>query len=409
LIVFIDGVAIYSEDKSRERFEQLVKLREQKDVVGIKKLLLPELTTIVDKVEEEIKEKEKVIVSSDELLNKIFDDVAILVENGDFEIKGDSVYLKGINRSIPKHLVQRFATLAIDEDKTLYEAFKNFWRWIVLNPNARATEEFYKLLENYDMPVSNGGFVFAYRWVAEVPSIVPNKELVEFVSNQWAKIKKFKKSPKSYEVYSKLGDFQVYKFDKVPKDDNDFHKHEGNLDELYKNILNYQPVATYTDGYTGKMQIRIGESVKMDRRDCDESSESCSRGLHACFNLRSYSSHGDVKLLVAICPKDIVSVPYSESKFRCCEYLPVAVLGNDEDEKNFLQKGEGLDLLDDYFQIKLEELKSDAETKTVKELTQNRLLPERFAQMEETIAEVELDEVIDQLQDQLDNRIKPVN
>lgn len=420
LYAIIDGAYLYSDDISQERFEELSKLRQEKDVLGIKKLLIPNFKVEeVEKTEEIIKEKEKYFEERGSEIpetQKVIESVSIIIEDPEFEVVDNVVKMVGIDRSIPKALVNKFGNLAKEntpESKKEFIALKNFWRWIVLNPNAKATEEFYKLIEKYNVRVTKEGFVLAYRWVRSLDKKVPNKVLIESVSLLYTKIKKNKKSPKNYEVYKDNGkkEYFVQEIGKNTPKDRDKTKcvSEGNLLELYQNLASMQGEQMYTDGHTGTMKIKIGEEVSMDRKDCDESGSSCSRGLHAAFNINDYSAHGNTKILVAVCPRDIVSVPYSESKFRCCKYLPLAALKDKHTDANFLKTGEGLDLLEGYFQIKVEELKTEAEKFTVKELTKNHLLPERLAKVEEVKADEEIETIVETLESQLpvlDSRVK---
>jgi hypothetical protein len=423
LFVIIEGELLHSEDVSPERYEELKKLREEKDVLEIRRLLQG------SEQRQEIKQLEKKLEQADELTQeeeKVLEVVSFaqkLVDTGDFEVRGDTVQLKGVNRSIPKNLLDRFTQLinSIHQDaKKEYEALKNYWRWMVTNPNAQATEDFYPLIERFNVRTSKEGFILAYRWVKSVKD-ARNAKTVSFISNQWADIKKRKKGPTNFEVYYNpttkkhlligtgiraMGNW------KVPEGvDLKDCQHIGNLNHLYLNITQLQGEQTFTDGWTGTMKIRIGEEVSIDRKLCDESGASCSSGLHAAFNIDDYSSNGDTKLLVAICPRDIVSVPYNGSKFRCCRYLPIAVLKSRDTDDDYLSGGEGLNLLEHYFEFKVNELKELAEKNTVQELTLQRLLPERIIQgSSEEVAHQQIDQIVDSLQQQitLDDRIQNI-
>ena len=80
-----------------------------------------------------------------------------------------------------------------------------------------------------------------------------------------------------------------------------------------------------TDGYdchTGHTNHHdIGTVATMPRRQVDDRREqTCSTGLHVCSP--GYTKFGDRLFLVAVNPKDVVSVPYNynNSKMRVCEY-----------------------------------------------------------------------------------------
>lgn len=409
LFVVIDGEILYSSVVSDERYRELKLLKEAQNVKGIRDLLLrnPE-----EDEEGEEGETEEPSPSEDEQIGEIVEQVHALVHSGDFDVEGDTVTLKGVARSVPPVLVSRFTETYTQGRMDEYNALKNFWRWLVLDPNARATEDFYDRIKRYNPHITEEGFVLAVRWVVAVEGTKTNRKLVEYISRDWLDIKKRrKKGPKNFEVYQQKGKNQwmAFGFGKTPEDPENW-EHVGNLDDLYTGIENLQPEQTYTDGRTHSMDIRIGRRVSIPRTQCDESTAECSSGLHACFNLRDH--HGDngthnVKILVAVCPKDIVSAPYNSSKFRCSAYLPLAVLREDEDYHDFLERGEGLDLLKDYFQLNVEELIQQAETQTVKELTTQRLLPERLVKLPEVEAKAEVAAVIQGFNTQL-NRVQAI-
>lgn len=79
--------------------------------------------------------------------------------------------------------------------------------------------------------------------------------------------------------------------------------------------------ANMKDCHTHTFNNAPGQIVKMKRSDCDtRRSKTCSDGLHVCT--QNYSKFGQRLMLVAVNPKDVVSVPhdYNNAKMRCCEY-----------------------------------------------------------------------------------------
>ena len=77
----------------------------------------------------------------------------------------------------------------------------------------------------------------------------------------------------------------------------------------------------YTDCHTGKFDNSVGKIVKMPRRDVnDDRQQTCSTGLHVCS--KEYTKFGKRLMLVAVNPRDVVSVPYdyNNAKMRVCEY-----------------------------------------------------------------------------------------
>lgn len=77
----------------------------------------------------------------------------------------------------------------------------------------------------------------------------------------------------------------------------------------------------YRDSHSGKFDNSVGQIVSMPRRDVDDNRQvTCSTGLHVCS--AHYSKFAEKLMLVAVNPKDVVSVPddYNNGKMRVCEY-----------------------------------------------------------------------------------------
>ena len=79
----------------------------------------------------------------------------------------------------------------------------------------------------------------------------------------------------------------------------------------------------WTDNYSGTYDNRPGRINKMARCAVDDNfHNACSHGFHAgtIEHARSFGGNGHM-ILVKINPRDVVSVPSSDStKLRCCEY-----------------------------------------------------------------------------------------
>lgn len=77
----------------------------------------------------------------------------------------------------------------------------------------------------------------------------------------------------------------------------------------------------YYDVHSGTFLNKPGMIIKMDRSQVDDDRrKTCSAGLHVCT--QHYTKFGSKLLLVAVNPKDVVSVPndYNNAKMRVCEY-----------------------------------------------------------------------------------------
>ena len=93
----------------------------------------------------------------------------------------------------------------------------------------------------------------------------------------------------------------------------------------------------YYDKHSHSFRNRVGDVVKMDRRDVDDdSSNTCSSGLHLCSMeyLKGFWGTGGHTMVCEFDPEHVVSVPedYNGAKMRVCEYTVVAEhSGNTED------------------------------------------------------------------------------
>ena len=103
---------------------------------------------------------------------------------------------------------------------------------------------------------------------------------------------------------------------------------------MYKQLSDVEISTVYTDGYTGKFEIKLGEIVSMPREKCDSVQEnSCSRGLHVAGKTWLKENYfGEVGLMVLVNPADVVAVPPVDDygKMRTCAYYPVSIVEFDK-------------------------------------------------------------------------------
>ena len=147
--------------------------------------------------------------------------INILSSNSNFEIENNKVYLKGIKSiAIPISIVGEFIKLQseINEysnwqnnaEADLYEHFEEefdallmFTFWLLLNPIESSRNDCLDFVKKNDIQLTTNGLLVCYRKV--VSSGSKNKELIKFISESYFKIKKWKKSPKQYEVFDDNG------------------------------------------------------------------------------------------------------------------------------------------------------------------------------------------------------------
>jgi len=287
--------------------------------------------------------------------------IQLLAQLDDFEVKGDSVYLKGINRTLPQLLVEEFLRIvnkyggsqwALSKDDE-YQSLKRFFMWCCLNPRAEVADKLYNFLKNNSFKITKQGFFVALR---NVVTLHGSTELVQFVSNAYNKVKAiWKKSPDAYEVYLKDGQYSFIHIDDtyttelmegeewydeeideyVTSEDeevsvkrSDLGEHVGNLTELYLDLPN-RAENRFTDAHTRTFDIRVGRAVSMDPGACRWNTDDCgAEGLHFTADEIHYVGCGDQSVLVLINPMKVVGI--GESKGRCWEYLPIMTVPREE-------------------------------------------------------------------------------
>jgi hypothetical protein len=298
----------------------------------------------------------------------------------DFEMKHGSLYLKGINRSIPPLMVEKFLEIMgeysyngeanieeidymVQEDEE-YQGLKRFFMWCCLNPRAEVADKLYNFLVNNSFRITKQGFFVALR---NVVTLHGSNELVHFVSNAYNKVKAvWKKKPDDYFVFLKDGEYKMVHRDllneleectycdengNVPCEDDDYDdscecpecsgsgtvfvddeakygENLGNLTELYLDLPN-RADNRFTDAHTRTFDIRIGRAVSMDPGKCRWNTDDCgAEGLHFTSDEINYVGCGDTSVIVLINPMKVVGI--GQSKGRCWEYLPIMTVPTEE-------------------------------------------------------------------------------
>jgi len=297
------------------------------------------------------------------------DGIQKLARLDDFELKGGSVYLAGIDRSLPQLLVEEFIVIAskcnfnswILAGNEEFQSLKRFFMWCCLNPRAEVADKLYNFLKKNAFKITKQGFFAALR---NVVTLHGSPELVQFVSNAYIKVKAvWKKSPDDYQVYLKddaysfihiddtftteLVDCECYGDDDEEYwsdndcDDCDENNQReetvkrsdlgeclGSLTELYLDLPN-RTENRFTDAHTRTFDIRVGKAVSMDPKLCRWNTDDCgAEGLHFTSDEIHYVGCGDESVLVLINPMKVVGI--GESKGRCWEYLPIMTVPRDE-------------------------------------------------------------------------------
>lgn len=285
------------------------------------------IATSSEGIQEKRKEEQEV-----EKVKVLIQGIEILKQLSDFTVEDNTVYLKGINRSLPQLLVEKFASLTGAHGGLLvgkeeeYEALKRFFMWCCLNPRAEVADKLYDFLVRNSFRITKQGFFVALR---NVVTIEGDNSLVKFVSETYNKVKAvWKKKPSDYYVWGE--DDGTLTFNKDKKGDG-ICKFHGNLEKLYKNLPEMKE-NRFTDAHTRTFDIRIGQVVNMPPEECNWSTADCAHaGLHFTADQIHYVGCGDTSVLTLINPMKVVGI--GESKGRCYEYLPIMTVPTDEATK----------------------------------------------------------------------------
>lgn len=295
-------------------------------------------------------------------------------------------YLKGIDVVMPELLADTFVDYL--ENEFPVNALVNFWKLLVSNPDPRVREDLFTFLQNYSFSITDNGYFIAYKSL-EVKEAA-ELDIAAFVSNQYLKIKKWKKNVANYNVVKvtftettmESKEVENPEYEYYGDNDDDFEQDNGepeyittdvpvtktltdlrlvqvgntfssdqinstevyevigNLAELFKNIdqfINnrtvYQSVHRGKDG--NKIEQVLGVPVKMERFDADSNPNvECSSGLHvgSVKYVERFGSNSNKVLLVLVNPAHVVAVPdYDNTKMRTSEYFPYAELDRKED------------------------------------------------------------------------------
>lgn len=346
--------------------------------------------------------------------------IQVLANLDDFTVEGNTVYLKGINRSLPSILVEEFITIVEQEkyyagfgklqdrldlnDK--YLSLKRFFMWCCLNPRAEVANELYRFLKENSFRITKQGFFVALR---NVVTLHGSNELVQFVSNAYNKVKAvWKKSPDKYHVILQnegsyrliheddmvksiieecdlcegTGEYYDYEegdeYDTCPECDGEgeytrtVKNYEGEdlgvLTDLYLDLPN-RAENRFTDDWTKTFDIRIGRVVNMPMQDCNWSTQDCAAaGLHFTADQIHYVGCGDQSVLVLINPMKVVGI--GQHKGRCYEYLPIMTVPREEATEILHDLDfDTLELDEDYAIRELEDLADKAQAGFVAETT----------------------------------------
>jgi hypothetical protein len=401
-VLMLDGSIISKTGATESDFQAVRACKTEDDVVRV--MSIKEVKEQKEKVEREIK-RVGAIKKGINSLKKVSDFV--------FDNDGKTVYLKGINRSIPQLLVEQFAVIvddyinkgflsfnedletALSEDEE-YQSLKRFFMWCCLNPRAEVANELYRFLMENSFRITKQGFFVALR---NVVTVKQDNEIVKFVSNAYNKVKAvWKKNPDNYRVMENDG---VYSIEAVTN----LHPRGtvvGNLTSLYLDLPNMAE-NRFTDDWTKTFDIRIGKVVSMPTEECNWSTQDCAAaGLHFTADQIHYVGCGDQSVLVLINPMKVVGI--GQHKGRCYEYLPIMAVPREEATEILHDIDfDTLELDEDYAIRELEQLEEKAKEGFAKEAKKHSFNIPHLSSIEVSNIVTSLDEMKDEISKRVKN------
>lgn len=245
------------------------------------------------------------------------------------------VYMAGFNTPVPMTLVEVIKDY--HENGYPMDAVLNFWRLLMLNPDKRVRTSLFDFINTHDFVLTDSGYMVVYKAVAYRQETNADSTLAEFITNRYLHVKKeWQTSPRRYVVYRDLdtNKYHITKTQTAEKWDLEEKNVDilGNLNEMFENLDDFnveEDDAPYTDKHSHSMKIRLGNTVAMDRPECDsDPMRDCSYGLHvgATKYVEWFGNPGDAVLVCYVNPAHVVAVPdYDHSKIRVSQYFPFAV------------------------------------------------------------------------------------
>lgn len=196
IVVFNDGLVMFHDTGGKRMYDQIRECIHESQVF---ELLMPKI---------EIKKSSDIeTIEERELVRKEWH---TLENHQDFEIKGDEIYLKGVSMPLPAMIVAAFIEI-IDklqadswedkhaELKVEYISLKMFTLKIALNPIQSSREDTLRFVKEHDIKITSLGNLIMYRRIVSIQGY-SDKKLTKFVSEEYLKVKKWKKSVINYEI-----------------------------------------------------------------------------------------------------------------------------------------------------------------------------------------------------------------
>lgn len=309
----------------------------------------------------------------------------------DFIVNDEKVYLKEVKSiKLSKFIVAEFLRILSELQENLrikngvdyvikkedlndeYKSLLMFTYKLLLNPIESSREDCLEYVKRFNIKLTNTGNMIMYRRILSVDT--SNKDLIDFVSTQYIKVKSWKKSPKNYEVFDDNG-LIIAQGDKR----HDYNNHQGNLADLY-NSLSQLKENRYTDNHTRTYDIRIGATYKINEEDIDlNKNGSCGGSLHVAEGkVFNYKSFGDTPVVCIVNPMHVYKMDSGCSgKIGVKQMFIAAIVKQDEFDNYIDIDNQNLVNFDElYHNETLEELSNSLKNKSFENLTIKDQSPE---------------------------------
>jgi hypothetical protein len=359
-VIFKDGNVI-SAAKPLEIVEIVKNATDESQVITL--LKTEKVKPQLDKNKEEAENIQKFAKYKEEVLELLGED---------FNCKNEQFFYKNISLPINSLILNSLIEHKKNNAQEEYNALIHFFLWSAANPIEESRNDLYKAVKQYDVKLTNNGQLVTFRSVWKVAK---DTALLEYVSEQYFKKKRHKKSPSNYSIYSS-DDFEGLKTVKNHKiTEYDFQSRNhiivGNLNELY-NFLQKADDNRYTDDYTRKQDIRIGSIYKLPEEFELGKRGSCGGALHTSLSkdAYNYNGYGDTQVVAIVNPMYVYRMDTgSGGKIGVKEMFIAAK----EDEKNIKENLVNFD--DVYSTMSILELENSLQNKSFETISVQEEVP----------------------------------
>lgn len=289
-VIFNDG-SVISATKPVDVVEMVKMADDESQVIAL--LKVEEVRVQPDKNNEENENIQKFAEYKEEVLELLGTDFSCV--NSLFFYKNISL---PINSLILNSLIEHKKNNAEDE----YNALLSFFLKLCLIPIEESRNDLYRVIKQYNVKLTQTGNFLGFR---NVWKVAEDTALLEYVSEQYFKKKRHKKSPSNYTVFTDGDDIlHVIKTDKLQVDTDYFVL--GTLNDLYISLQKTND-NRYTDDYTKKQDIRIGSVYKLPEDFNLNGKGSCGGSLHLSMgkDAYDYSGYGDTKIVAIVNPMHV--------------------------------------------------------------------------------------------------------